>query len=118
MDLVDILFYMRKTEFTKLFSVVVLIVCLVCAVLFTEFVSASQFREPTLEDIEIQQQLGSGESPQVSEPLEKDLHVVLEKDNSFWLREYPWHVALSGMIFVAAVVFALLFGVVQKLFGV
>lgn len=118
MDLVDILFYMRKTHFTKLASIVALVTCLVCAILFTEFVSAGQFREPTNEDVESQQFIEPVGTPQVSEPPLEDLIHGVDQENSFWQKTYPWDVALSAIIFIAAVVFAILFGMVQKLFGV
>jgi uncharacterized membrane protein YagU involved in acid resistance len=111
---------MRKTKFTKLFSVIALIACLVSAVLFTEFVSAGQFREPSGEDLEVQDRIEPVGTPDVSEPPVRVIEEIGEESRyseSFWFQTYSWDVAVAGVFFVASVVFGVLFGVVQKVFS-
>lgn len=107
---------MRKTEFTKLFSIIGLVTCLVCAVLFAEFVTAGEFREPGQQDLQVQEQV----APPVDLPSSQLVNEPVEAQEleSFWDRTYPLEISLPGIAFVAALVFAVLFALIQKMFHV
>jgi hypothetical protein len=100
-----------NTQITKVFSVGILIACLVSALLFTEFVSASSFREPSIEDFQLQQQLREPVSP----PESIDYTPLTTSTNDIWERVYPWDWSFLGIATVALTVFVLFYGKLQKL---